>query len=130
MYGEEALAPKILQSETYFEFSLLVRCIFEKTLCVLLILARKQRVENNPQTFCSTTQTYLKVCSFKGKTWLFGKTKTVFPNKFPTTTFHCAKRKVKVELLVRTVWNKANQSNSLLLLKVPAMKSFDDRQVK
>lgn len=33
---------------------------------------------------------------------------------------------MKVELLVSTAWNKANQSNSLLLVKVPAMKSFDD----
>lgn len=55
---------------------------------------------------------------------------TIFLNNFSRTKFHHGKRKMKVEhapqLSVNTVWNKANQSNNLLLLKVPAIKSFDD----
>lgn len=67
---------------------------------------------------------------FQGENLTFSKQKQSFFLASFLEPIHYAKIKMEVEhalqLLVSSVWNKTNESNSLLLLKVPAIKSFDD----
>lgn len=77
----EVPALKILQPETYFEFSLTVRCSFEKNVCVLLILARRCGIENNSQTFCFTMKTNFYGVLFQGENLTFWLIKTIFLSK-------------------------------------------------